>query len=130
MHGQAARNTDRLTGDEGGIVAGEECHEARIVSRFADSAQRYASHHRIAYLLALFAGVDEGVHGRGIRWTRADAIQQHVVTRHLARERLRKRDRCSLTAGVHHFSRRADASGVRGYEDYAAAIALDHASDD
>src|ERR1700723_338147 len=98
VHGQTARDADRLAGHESGIVAGEVRDQARVIGGLPDAAERHAANHGIANLLTLLAAADERVHRGRVGWTRTDAVEQNVVPRHFTRQGLGEGNRRTLAA--------------------------------
>src|SRR5512143_757473 len=108
IHGEAAGNTQYLTGDESGVVAGEEDYRARQIVRLSDAAKRDRPDEGLHQLLGvartlLVIGEESGV-GRA----RTDHVHRDAVARVLPRDGLGEGDQPALAGGVHRFAGGAD----------------------
>src|SRR5277367_794635 len=127
VHRQATGNAYHLTGHEVSVVAGEECHHARNIFGFTETAHRYRSFESLVDALAPFTLVQEGPQHRRIGWPWAHTVEDHALPHHLARHRFGESDQASLPRGIDCLSRRTDAAGIRSNGHHSAASTGRHA---
>src|SRR5208282_2680027 len=110
-HGEAAADRQRLPGDVGGFVGGEEGDRGRDIGGLADPAQRDGARQPVPQLLAVGGHL---VEQRGVGRAGADAVHRNAVPGHLPGQRLPEGDDAALGGRVHRLARGADPAGVRG----------------
>src|SRR5437868_2173175 len=84
----ATSHADRLAGNEGGVVTGQEADRARDVLGLADALHRNGADQGGAHLLAALAFAGGGRQQRGLGGAGTDVIERDAPARHLARHRL------------------------------------------
>ena len=88
MHGQSAGHADGLAGYEIGVIARQECNDARQIRGLAEAFERYGFLKTVKNLLAVFAVSRDGEQQRRIGRPGADRIHDNVPGGAFACDRL------------------------------------------
>src|SRR5215831_7616524 len=116
VHGETARDADRLAGDVGGVIGQQEGDEPGIILRHAESPHRDGPLEPIGDAGAVGA-FEKAAENGGVGRARADRIEDHALADEFACEALGQRDDSALAGGVDRLPRGADSSGVGGHVD-------------
>ncbi|SPA25471.1 hypothetical protein CBM2623_A100081 [Cupriavidus taiwanensis] len=126
VHGQAARYTDDLAGDEVGVIAGKKANDPRNVRRLPKALERDGSLEAFIDLLAVLPFAKERLEQRRVGRTGADDVDIDVVARAFACNGLAEGNDASFAGGVDRFTGRSDASGIGRDVDDLSLLRLDH----
>src|SRR5262245_11118734 len=127
MHGEPARDADRLAGHVGGVIGEQESDEPRIILRHAEPPHRNGALEPFGDARAL-GPFEEAAQNGGVGRAGANRIEGEALADKLARERLGQGDDAALASGIDRFARGADTSRIGGDIDDASETARRHAA--
>src|SRR5579884_2009873 len=127
-HGETAPHAQRLAGDEGRLVGGEEHDGRRHLLRRGQAAERRRPHDGLDQLLVPLGR--EPAEQRGVGEARGHHVDADPGGRHLAGQGLAEGDDRPLRPRVHRLARRARPARLRAHVDDHAALPRDHLGED